>query len=109
MSDKMNYSFYRILEMRKILQIHHRIPTTFVVPIGSLEFSGISYIETGDSLSEGGLVSEGRGRLETVEFILKKDSIDETWKIKEKSGEFEDSNSKNIADVLLRRYKMDFK
>lgn len=102
---KSTNELYKMLEMRKILQIHHKIPTTFVIPTGNLEFSGISFV--------------GSEEMRKVEFQLKKENMEETWKIKETSKnmenkltdgiDFEDTKTKNIADVLLSKYQISFK
>lgn len=78
---------YLILEIRKVFENHRNIPTMFIYPTKRLTFSGIYFKD------------------KTKEFLLTKESIEDTWKVKiEESSEFIDLNSTSIYESLYSLY-----
>lgn len=81
---------YMMLELRKVLQIHSRIPKTFVYPIGNFELHGISFDD------------------QVHKFVLKKSNIKESWSIKlDNSSLFENTCCESITEVLLKYFQKD--
>jgi len=77
---------YIQLELRKILQAHHRFPTTFIFPAGGYAFYGISGVEA-------------------VRFRLAKSTMAGTWKLQlHGTGEFKDTGCRSVAEVLLKYF-----
>lgn len=79
---------YMLLELRKVFQTHHKFPTAFIYPMGRLCFEGIAYSGS------------------NTKFMVTKESIKETWKIKVDDGTFfEDSFCHSLGDVLCKYFK----
>ncbi|ELA41469.1 uncharacterized protein VICG_01453 [Vittaforma corneae ATCC 50505] len=80
-------SVYLQLELRKVLQTHHKFPTTFVYPVGRLCFEGITYSGS------------------ITKFTVIKENIKETWKIKlDGSTSFEDSLCYSLGDAFCKYF-----
>lgn len=79
---------YMQLELRKIFQMHHRFPTTFIYPSGLYSFEGIT----------------GKGGI-PARFRLAKAAFRDTWKITMTGvDDDEDTGCTSLCDVLLRYF-----
>ncbi|KAM0680977.1 hypothetical protein GINT2_000759 [Glugoides intestinalis] len=79
---------YLALELRKVLQIHSKIPKTFVYPIKNLQLHGISFDD------------------KVHKFLLKKDNIKDGWSIKlDNSVLFENTFCQSISEVLVKYFQ----
>ena len=92
-NEKFVYSFeekiYIHLELKKLLENHNNFPTLFVYPMKRFVFEGIFFDKFGI----------------TRKFELKKNSMEDTWKIKcVENEEFFDLESTSLYNTLAYHF-----
>lgn len=80
--------FYLTLELKKVYENHYKMPTLFIYPVEFFTFDGVFFA---DSLRR---------------FIIKKDSICDTWKVKlSDQSEFIDFKNTSLYDSVVQLFQ----